>query len=79
MTTDKFMIACDVCNGSFQFGPNCYEGQKNQTYDIMVCNICHDANWDGWAPHCETRVTRILEAKGLTLPLRNEKGWLPRE
>lgn len=79
MTTEKFMITCDVCGKSFQFGPHRYEGRRNQTYDIMVCTTCHDANWDGWAPGYEKLVTKNLEAKNLPLPKRNDKKLLPRE
>ena len=70
---------CDVCDGSFQFGPHRYDGRRNKTYDIMVCNDCYNANSDGWAPHLEARVTRNLKDKGLPLLARNEKGLLPRE
>lgn len=79
MNTEKHMVKCDVCGNSFQFGPHRYDGRKNQTYDIMVCNNCHNANWDGWAPHYEPQVTKNLSDRGLLLPPRNEKGWLPRE
>jgi len=40
---------------------------------------CWEANWDGWAPHLEAKVTARLKAKGLPLPARNAKGWLPRD
>ena len=73
------MTTCDVGGGNFQFGPRRYELRRNQTYDIMVCDTCHSANWDSWAPHHEDRVARRLKEKGLPIPPRNEKGWLPRE
>lgn len=78
MNIGKYMILCDVCGTSFQFGPHRYDGRKNLTYDIMVCNSCHNSNWDGWAPHYEAQVTKNLKAKGLSIPQRNERGWLPR-
>jgi hypothetical protein len=79
VATDKFLVHCDVSGREFQFGPHRYEGRRNQTYEIMVCSTCHEANWDGWAPHCEERVTRRLIEQGLAMPARNAKGWLPRE
>lgn len=79
MDSEKTTTKCDVCGGSFQFGPDRYDVNRNQTYDIMVCINCHSANWDGWAPHLETRVIKNLVAKNLPLPSRNKKGWLPRE
>ncbi len=79
MSPDKFIFACDVCGNQHQFGPHRYDLRKNQTYDIMVCEICHKSNWDGWARHLESRVTRRLIEQGLPIPSRNEKGLLPRE
>ena len=79
MTTKKVTYTCDACGNSFQFGPGLYNGKRNQTYDIMVCLTCHNGNWDGWAPKFEAAVTRRLKEKGLPLPQRNAKGWLPRE
>ena len=73
------LVTCDVCDHSFQFGPHVYDGRKNQTYDIMVCRGCHSANWDGWAPQLEEKVTHNVVAKGLLPPKRNENGRLPRE
>lgn len=79
MTTEKFITTCDVCGKRFQFGPHRHEGRRNKTYDIMVCNTCHDSNWDGWAPGYEKLVTKNLEAINLPLPQRNDKQLLPRE
>ncbi len=79
MTTEKFVASCDVCGGQFHYGPHRYDLRKNHTYDIMVCEACHNSNWDGWAPHLEPRVTKRLVEKDTPLPPRNEKGWLPRE
>lgn len=79
MTTENIMSTCDVCGGQFRYGPHRYDLRRNQTYDIMVCDTCHQANWDGWAPHYEEKVTKRLKEKGLPLPARNQKDWLPRE
>jgi hypothetical protein len=56
-----------------------YDGTHIQAYGITVCRGCYDGNWDGWAPQFEEAVTRHLIAKGLPLPKRNAKGWLPRD
>jgi hypothetical protein len=45
----------------------------------MTCNKCYAANFDGWAPKLEEKVTRNLKAKGLNIPERNTNGLLPRE
>jgi hypothetical protein len=76
---EQHMEKCDVCGQARPYGQHRYELRRNQTYDIMVCNTCHAANWDGWAPHYEDRVTRRLIEKGANIPPRNAKGLLPRE
>ncbi len=79
MQTDKFVYKCDVCGSQYQHGPHRYEGHMAQRYGMMVCDICWRANWDGWAPHHESRIAAIAAAKGLPLPPRNKNGLLPRE
>lgn len=79
MVAEKHMVKCDVCGRNFQFGPQVYDGHVNQTYKIVVCRQCHDANWDGWASHLEQNVTKNLVAADLPLPRRNGKALLPRE
>lgn len=71
--------SCDVCENLFIFGPQIYEGKKNQTYNIFVCDKCNKNNMDGWAKHLEENVTKNLKAKGLPLPQRNDKDLLPLE
>jgi len=81
VTTDDTYkyCTCDVCENKFIFGPHLYEGRKNQTYGILVCDKCNKNNWDGWAKNLEAKVTKNLNAEGLPLPPRNVKGFLPRE
>jgi hypothetical protein len=79
MEPDAVFLSCDVCRRSFQFGPNRYDGKVIPTYAITVCMVCWDANWDGWAPHLEEKVTVNLRSQGKPLPPRNAKDWLPRE
>jgi hypothetical protein len=70
---------CDLCGEEFQYGPIAYFGTYVPTYQVMTCNKCYAANFDGWAPKLEEKVTRNLKAKGLNIPERNTNGLLPRE
>jgi hypothetical protein len=79
MSKEKSMCQCFMCDRDFQWGPHIYEGRRIPKYDIDVCNTCYQANWDGWAPHLEKKLIRYLKEKGLPIPERNAKGWLPRE
>lgn len=79
MATEKFMCRCETCGANFQFGPHRYDGKVIPTYKISVCMACWNANWDGWAPHLEAKVTAKLRSEGLSLPARNPKNLLPRE
>ncbi|AJZ56505.1 hypothetical protein OI25_7272 [Paraburkholderia fungorum] len=79
MEPDPALLNCDACGRSFQFGPHRYDGKAIPTYGITVCTPCWDANWDGWAPHLEKKVTAKLLAEGKPLPSRNSKQRLPRE
>jgi len=70
---------CDLCGEEFQYGPIAYFGTYVPTYQVMTCNKCYAANFDGWAPKLEEKVTRNLKAKGFKIPERNTNGLLPRE
>jgi hypothetical protein len=76
---DKIMYQCELCSSQFQFGPHRYAGKFIARYQIMVCSMCYDGNWDGWGPMREARLLTHLEDKGLPVPQRNENGWLPRD
>lgn len=78
MSGPKFMETCFTCGTKFQMGPHAYDGKYVRTYQISVCRACWKGNWDGWAPHYEERLIAHLKEKGLPIPERNEKGWLPR-
>ncbi len=56
-----------------------YEGKHISRFKIEVCSACYDSNWDGWAPSYEEKLIKHLKDKGLPVPDRNTKGWLPRE
>ena len=45
----------------------------------MVCELCWDANWDGWAPHIEHKLIQHLESSGIPIPSRNSNSRFPRE
>ena len=79
MAEPKVLYTCDACGSQYQFGPHIYDGKHIDAYGINVCSGCYQGNWDGWAPHFEEAVTRHLRAKGLPIPPRNAKGWLPRD
>jgi hypothetical protein len=63
----------------------CFPCQRNpaekyvERYDISVCRVCWDGNWDGWARDYETRIIEHLKQKGLPVPVRNVWGLLPRQ
>ncbi len=73
-TTESDMIKCFFCENYFRFGP---DGKHLEKYRMDVCDICLTANWDGLAPHHEKKFLKHLEENGLSVPLRNEKGWFP--
>ena len=74
------MFKCGVCGGSYQHGPHRYEGHRLNLYDgLFACDACWQSNHDGWAPHYEEIFLAHLKEKGLPVPQRNAKGFLPRE
>jgi hypothetical protein len=80
MAEEKFMFKCDVCGMPYQQGPHRYDGHKLELYGgIFCCDSCWMANWDGWAPHLEEALIAHLNRKGLPIPKRNARGWLPRD
>lgn len=80
MTVEKFMRKCDVCGSNYQFGPGRYEEHKLELYgDIFCCDSCWNSNWDGWNLGLDHVLLAHLSAKGLPVPTRNAKGWLPRD
>jgi hypothetical protein len=79
MDRDVALFECEMCRASFQMGPHRYDGKHIQSYNLTVCKSCWEGNWDGWAPHREAKLIKHLNAKGMPIPPRNAKGWLPRE
>lgn len=79
MTDQQTNFSCFCCNNEFQFSHGNYRGEKIIGYEIMVCESCYEANWDGWSPHIENKLIQHLENSGIRVPLRNNQFWLPRE
>lgn len=76
---DKPTLQCFTCSKSFQFGQNAYDGKHIPAYQITVCRLCYQMNWDGWAPAYEPMLIKHLNSAGIVVPTRNPKGWLPRD
>ncbi len=73
------MFTCTTCGSEYQMGRHIYGGKQIPRYQMGVCKSCYEANWDGWAPDYEGKIITHLEEKGLPVPERNNKGWLPRD
>jgi len=71
----RFTIPCFLCGNHFQFGPHAYHGRRIPDWDIMVCNTCYNANWDGIVPNSYPRLMPYLESLGFNVQL-NKKGWI---
>ena len=79
MNNEKFMFTCDLCGGSYQMGRHKYDGKQIPRYKLGVCSMCYEGNWDGWAPHYESKILLHLKEKNLPVPERNDNGLLPRD
>lgn len=75
--SEKFMRTCDVCGSTFQYGRHLYAGRWLTLYQLLGCDDCLRGNHDGWGPVDEPKILEHLRQKGLPVPARNEKGWLP--
>lgn len=71
-------LRCGVCSKYVNHSRGRYEGHFVPTYKLFVCNICWQANWDGWGPAAEAALLAHLEKEGIPVPPRNEKGYIPR-
>jgi len=70
---------CDVCSGKYHMSQGLHEGHKLDLYGgVFACDSCWKSNWDGWSPLREPRLIQICNQKKISIPLRNDKGWLPR-
>jgi hypothetical protein len=78
MPVTSNMAKCEMCGSEFRYGPRRYEGKFIPRNQLMVCRTCWDGNWGGWNPRFEAKLIAHLQAKGLPVPERNDKGWFPR-
>jgi hypothetical protein len=72
------LFPCDLCGSKVPMGAHSYRGRTLPHYDMFVCHICYDSNWDGIGPVYEKRFERHLAQHGIPLPTRNRQGWYPR-
>ena len=79
MKPKPFYCTCELCGSTFQFGPGRYDGKHIAAYNLTVCQGSYVGNWDGWAPHYESKILDHLKAKGLPVPKRNSQDLLPRD
>lgn len=74
----KLYDTCEICGRRFQFGPHVYNGQRIPAYEITVCKVCFDGNWDGWGMRAEPVLIAHLKSRGIPIPERNAQGFIPR-
>ncbi len=78
MNQDQKKYVCAICGDKFQMSNGIYDGEYISRYQIQVCRICYSSNYDGWGPAADEILVSHIKAKGLPIPARNAKGWLPR-
>lgn len=79
MTTgEPFMVKCQLCGSSFQFGAHVYRGKVIAAYKLTLCDACYRGNWDGYATHYGPILEAHWKEHGINPPERNSKGWYPR-
>lgn len=76
---DKFMFECPTCRSKYQHGPQIYQGRTLSGYELQVCQVCYEGNWDGWTSQHNKFLLARCEEIGIDPPRYNSKGWLPRE
>lgn len=76
---DPMRQECIICGRQFQYGEHRYDGRFLPRYQMSVCDMCLQANHDGWAPQYEDRIIKHLKESDLEVPERNAEGWLPLE
>lgn len=69
---------CDFCLKDFIFDGDRGIGCVLHEYgDLVSCPDCLAGNHDGWGPHDEKVIIKRCKERGIPLPPRNEKEWLP--
>lgn len=75
MNEPKIMYECFLCRSQFQFGPHAYRGKPINAWDMVVCDTCYKANWDGIVPLTYPHLIARLKSRGIGISL-NRKGWI---
>jgi hypothetical protein len=71
----EHMVTCFLCRSEFQFGPHRYAGKPIKAWDMMVCEGCLSANWDGIVPRTYPHLVAHLKARSIALTT-NANGWI---
>ena len=72
---ERHKETCFLCGQAFSFKEG---GRWISYYQIEVCDPCYRSSHDGWNPDSEEKLKKHLNEKNIALPVRNTKGWLPR-
>jgi hypothetical protein len=75
MEQHRITYSCFLCCTEFQYGPHIYDGSYVKAWDIMTCNRCRRANWDGILPGSFPQLEKHFRERGLQ-PEMNAKGWI---
>jgi len=76
---DGQQYRCDLCRKPIVDEPHRHEWHWLKHYEMMLCPICFQGNWDGIGPVFERAFEKHLKDKNIPLPARNSKGRYPRE
>jgi hypothetical protein len=71
--------SCDLCGALLDYQANRYDGREVPRYRITVCHVCYSSSRNGWSSINEAKILVHLKSCGLPVPLRNARGWLPRD
>ena len=70
---------CSLCENKFIHDEGCYEGHILKLYgNVFCCAECWAHNHDGWNPRYEEILMKIIKEKGISIPHRNDNGFLLR-
>jgi hypothetical protein len=72
----RHMDTCFLCEQRFQMGPHIYAGKGINGWEMVVCRVCYEQNWDGLVPQRHPRLIQHLKAIGVQVQL-NASGWIP--
>lgn len=68
-------VRCFLCENSFPFSHGAYRGRGIGAWQIQVCDLCYNSNWDGIVPQTYPKLVAHLAAIGVT-PQLNAKRYL---